>query len=493
MSYILEALKKSDAERKRGEVPTLNSQTAQHAPGAQPRKSTLPWIVAGVLGVAVVGLGLMVAFPPTLEYASSRQGAPKPQAAAQPPKAAAAPVQTPAVEPAPDATPAPAPALESEPMPEPVSPPVSVAPAAQTPESPAIAQTATSEPSAPASEPVPSTPTAPATPPTKVTVYTPAPRTEPENPKPAPAQKSEALKAADGTPKIKVETRKEPFNLREEEPKAVETETAQNTEPTPAPPTTAPPAKPVAKIAAKPQPKSTKPSLIAANRSIADAAKKHVDQAWAAIDKGFYNQAMRDLARATEIEPNYAEAWFARGWANEKSGNELSAMGDYARAISSKPDHAFALFSRAYLNLYVGSAQSAVTDFVRAQGVARDPALRLYTHLWLFLSRDRAGQDALARLAEDTADENLTAWPAPLVRHFLGEIEEGRVLAAIDAAPKSRKQEMECTGYFFLGISALNQNDRRRARQYFEKALATGALQFRQYDAAKRELDRLNR
>jgi len=273
--------------------------------------------------------------------------------------------------------------------------------------------------------------------------------------------------------------------------------------PTPTPPT--PPSAPTPKAepieqAPAPVVKSQRPTVIMTPRSTPtpvqspkENAKDHVDRAWSSIDKGLYNQALRDLNRAVEIEPNYADAWFARGWANEKSGNELSAIGDYARTIAAKPDHAFALFSRGYLNLYVGSARDAVTDFVRTQGVAQDDSLRLYSHLWLYLSRTRADQQALARLREDAAGENLKAWPGALVKHFLGQAEEGRVLAAIDGDGKTSTLERRCTGYFFLGISALSKGDKTRARAYFEKALVTGAVQFRQYDAAKRELDSLNR
>ena len=96
-------------------------------------------------------------------------------------------------------------------------------------------------------------------------------------------------------------------------------------------------------------------------------------------------------------------------------------------------------------------------------------------------------------MRDDAINENLAAWPGPLVNHFLGHIEEGRVLAAIEGGDQAHLIERRCTGYFFLGINALLNGDKPRARNYFEKTLATGAVQFRQYDAAKRELDSLNR
>lgn len=81
MSYILDALKKADAEREREGVPTLHTQhgDAGEAPppghGASPR---LPWLMGGLLGGAVLVLGGWWALSPS-----------------EPASIAVAPVQTP--------------------------------------------------------------------------------------------------------------------------------------------------------------------------------------------------------------------------------------------------------------------------------------------------------------------------------------------------------------------------------------------------------------
>jgi len=445
MSYILEALKKSDAERKRGTVPTIEGSPAHAATQAERSRTVLPWVVAGTLGVAVVSLAGLVFLRPSIFIAE----APTSQSMAETPPPVVM-MASPAIMPEPESGPESKPESGPEPKPEfgakPEPAPVTeaaveaaIAPVVETPTKP--------EPMAKAPpKPQPQTTPKPERPP--ITIHRPTP------------------KVAQDTPPVVVET------------------TAKTTTPVPEP--VMMPRKPSVIMAPK-----TTPAPEPKANPLADA-KTFVDQAWSSIDKGLYNQALRELNQAVEIEPNLADAWFARGWANEKSGKELSAIGDYARAIAAKPDHAFALFSRGYLNLYVGNPQSAVTDFVRTQGVTQDHSLRLYSHLWLYLSRLRSDQDALARLSEDAAHEDLTAWPGPLVSHFLGQTEEGRVLAAIENGEAEDSVERRCTGYFFLGISALNKGDKKRARSYFEKTLATGAVQFRQYDAAQRELDRLN-
>ncbi|OEJ68998.1 tetratricopeptide repeat protein [Magnetovibrio blakemorei] len=465
MSYILEALKKSDAERKRGEIPTLGHASpfsptlSAHAP------NPVPWILAGALGLAVLILANVIYYRPDMLESANSENAP--HSSPQPNAATAAPQRTLDVAtPAPDPTPTPA---------QTPAPPPTLPPPLQDTVQEHVQESAVAEP-LPLPEPQVSSITVhkPMPSPTPISAPAPAPIIE-SAPEPAPQAPT-----ADPKPDTvqNQETGEAEVNTDGDAPQA-ETHVAAMPKPLPKPSLIVVPQAP---IPPKPQ---------------AEVAKVFVEKAWSAIDKGFYNQALRDLDQAVKIEPNLAEAWFARGWANEKSGKELSAIGDYARAIAAKPDHAFALFSRGYLNLYIGDARHAVTDFVRAQGVAKDPSFRLYSHLWLYLSRTRAQQDGLAQLGKDAAKEDLTPWPGPLVRHVLGQIDEAALIAAMEsdtgkADQHPSQQERRCTGYFFLGINALLNGDKASARRAFEKVLATGAVQFRQYDAAKRELDRLN-
>lgn len=259
--------------------------------------------------------------------------------------------------------------------------------------------------------------------------------------------------------------------------------------PKPAPPIT------VMRPAEKPQATKTAAPLEAQAAAHAlpalKSAKAYVNRAWSSMEKGLYGQAIADLDIALTSEPAYADAWFARGWALEKSGDEAAAITDYGRAIDAQPGHAMALFSRGFLNLYGGNPLDAVVDFVRTQGVAETESLRLYSHLWLYLSRVRAGQKAQARLKDDAARENLSHWPGPLVLYFTDAMSESAVQDAIEQGPKSGLKERRATGYFFLGVSAQLTGDKDRARGYFEKTLSTGAIDYRQYDAAGRELNRL--
>src|SRR5690349_16146702 len=59
MSYILDALRKADAERERGSVPGLHTQSVPAVSGdapAPPRGVPVAWVVAGASAVAVAAV-----------------------------------------------------------------------------------------------------------------------------------------------------------------------------------------------------------------------------------------------------------------------------------------------------------------------------------------------------------------------------------------------------------------------------------------------------
>jgi len=125
MSYILEALRKADAERERGSVPDLHAQLLP--PGAAqlqaeaPRTSLLPWLAVGVLLAIVAGgawfvlgrdepvaVAVVPSAPPAVASATASAAAAVASAAATAPVPAAAPPPRPAAKAAPARRPPPA-------------------------------------------------------------------------------------------------------------------------------------------------------------------------------------------------------------------------------------------------------------------------------------------------------------------------------------------------------------------------------------------------
>jgi general secretion pathway protein B len=116
MSYILEALKKSQAERQLGELPSIHAaQLSLHgAPASGGRRRLSAWLALGAVTAAVAGALLL--WQPW-------------QAAAQPPATVPAVLAqaVPAPVPAPGSAAAPAPAAAPVPAPAPAAPPAATA------------------------------------------------------------------------------------------------------------------------------------------------------------------------------------------------------------------------------------------------------------------------------------------------------------------------------------------------------------------------------
>jgi general secretion pathway protein B len=148
MSYILDALRKAEAERERGSVPNIHAQpTFAGAPARGARPKSRIWIA-----VAVVGVLLVIAAALPWFLMAGRSAAPVPVAASP------APVPAPMVSPAPVAVAMPASATAATPA-MPASTPTSPAVAATTPvparkpkPTPAAASAATASAAAPAAE-----------------------------------------------------------------------------------------------------------------------------------------------------------------------------------------------------------------------------------------------------------------------------------------------------------------------------------------------------
>ncbi len=111
MSYILEALRRAEAERERGRVPTLSSQPLAGGPvvawrdAAAATRPGWPAVALGLGGLALLGLAGALLWPPAAAPGIAVPAAAVPPAVPPEPAASAAaaltPIATPAAAPAP--------------------------------------------------------------------------------------------------------------------------------------------------------------------------------------------------------------------------------------------------------------------------------------------------------------------------------------------------------------------------------------------------------
>ncbi len=96
-------------------------------------------------------------------------------------------------------------------------------------------------------------------------------------------------------------------------------------------------------------------------------AKFYTDQGTNLIKKEQYDQAIVNLDRAIQMDPNYALAYNYRGMAYFRSKNFEKALADFNKAIQLNPNLAVAYNNRAYAYFQKKDYSKAEEDVRKAQ------------------------------------------------------------------------------------------------------------------------------
>jgi lipoprotein NlpI len=199
---------------------------------------------------------------------------------------------------------------------------------------------------------------------------------------------------------------------------------------------------------------------------------------------GDFTRAMADTNEAIRLDPNYAPAYFTRGRLSYLLGNNPAALEDFTRSIRLDAGDPAAYFNRG-VSYYVigGRTPDAVADFKKAAELnPKDP----YAALWRDLAERR--NNAPSHLAEAVKQLDMSVWPAPVIRHFLGELNAEQVFgAAFDTDPKT-KLAQTCEANFYSGELALLKKNRKEAQRLLKLAADDCPQSFIESTAAIAEL-----
>jgi lipoprotein NlpI len=158
----------------------------------------------------------------------------------------------------------------------------------------------------------------------------------------------------------------------------------------------------------------------------------------------------------------------------------------YNAAIKHDPKDDDAYFHRGIANYYAGALPQALADLSQASKL--DPEYPYYA-LWIDILDKRA--NAASRLPQAIAQINMTKWPAPVIRLFLGQMTLAAVLAAAEDPDAKTKRGQVCEANFYLGELALQQGAREDATRLFRLAAADCPREFVEGHSAEAELEAL--
>ena len=254
----------------------------------------------------------------------------------------------------------------------------------------------------------------------------------------------------------------------------------------------------------------------------------HPDNVQAYLGRGFaYNvkdepdRAIADCNRAIEISRERGLGQFCRGQVYIAKDNVELALAEFNQAIQLNPrdprfysGRASALRLRGEFEQALSAIEQAIElapndpHFHRLRGIAHFQAGLLsealddlgrsneldqknhYTQLWLDLARQRSGQPS--QLDEATKRIDMSKWPAPIIRLFLGDTTFEAMLKAADDARPIKMTGQVCEAYFYAGELALRQGGTDEAMRLLHLAADACPRHYLEWFAARAELHRLN-
>jgi lipoprotein NlpI len=198
-------------------------------------------------------------------------------------------------------------------------------------------------------------------------------------------------------------------------------------------------------------------------------------------------RAMADMNESIRLDPNYAPAYFTRGRLSYMMGNNPAALEDFTKSIKFDAEDAAAYFNRGVAYYVVGGRTAdAVADFKKAAELNPKDA---YAALWRDLAERRT--NTASHLAEAAKQLDMNVWPAPVIRHFLGELNAEQTFgAAFDTDPKT-KLAQTCEANFYSGELALLKKNKKEAQRLIKLAASDCPQSFVESTAAVAELIQL--
>ena len=199
---------------------------------------------------------------------------------------------------------------------------------------------------------------------------------------------------------------------------------------------------------------------------------------------GDFEHARADLDQSIRLDPNDASAHFIRGTVSYLLGDNPAAISDFTVSLKIDPNNQATYFNRGVAYYVIGGhTPDAEADLRKA--VELDPK-DAYAAIWLDLAARR--NNAASRLREQSAQLDMTAWPAPVMREFLGESNAAQTLAAAhDNDPKINRGR-SCEASFYSGEFALLGKNKQQALQMLKRAASDCPRGYIEAAAATAEL-----
>jgi tetratricopeptide (TPR) repeat protein len=187
------------------------------------------------------------------------------------------------------------------------------------------------------------------------------------------------------------------------------------------------------------------------------------------VDIGDRDHAVRDFDDAIRADPKYAIAHYNRGNAYFDIGDYGHAIREYGDAIRLNPNFAEPYYNRGDANLFQSNLTAAISDYEHVISSEPSSSMIGYAALMLHVAMKQQGRDDAQQLAPVVQAADLSKWPGPLLRLYLGQVTADEVMA-VAANAGTNTQKEDCEANYFSGEDALMHNQPTTALTRFKAA-----------------------
>jgi tetratricopeptide (TPR) repeat protein len=203
-----------------------------------------------------------------------------------------------------------------------------------------------------------------------------------------------------------------------------------------------------------------------------------------------FDEAIADVDAALAAGPSLSFLHHRRGWIHWAAGDLEAAAADFRNGITYGTDAMHGRMALGIVQYHMGRWREARDELEAAGSGAAANAT--YAQLYLFLARERSGQqeracEGLARFAAARSGPD-GDWPGAIIGFLLGSRSQEELLAAAEAPARQPSAQRLCEAFFYAGSVRLVTGDEAGAAELFRRSVGTGERRFYEYHSARTEL-----
>jgi len=242
----------------------------------------------------------------------------------------------------------------------------------------------------------------------------------------------------------------------------------------------------------------------------------HYDRAWAHLYLKQYDLALQDYSASLALRPSETQVMIDRAMTYLNMGKLEEAAADIDGAIAAHPQLAWPYGLRATVNVKRAQMDKSREDMktllkLLPETIRRGTVIGIinwqigeiggaednfsyeashgpnnrYAWLWYSLAEVRLGKAVPRR---SLPDFDKTAWPAPIIHFFLGDMAQDAVFSAAQQGDADATKGQICEANFYIGEWLLQHHDQAGAKPLMAKAASDCPTGFIEWSPAQMDL-----